>query len=202
MTLSTQIANLQQRARIIGQARLKLDTGLAISLYIRADQRAIRFGRQLAWPAPAEIATCSRAGLTIPIDAGIARYNRQTWNIIEYTWNTADAVYPQQLPLDSIVPPATTPNMTIDERFNAFHQANPHIYQALATLARQFLATGHRRLGIKMLWERLRWEMAIHADTDDGAYHLNNIYTSRYARLLSEQEPDLHGCFELRELRA
>lgn len=104
----------------------------------------------------------------------------------------------EQLVIPCIRQPILQPSMTLDERFQAFHQANPHVLEELRKLALQAQSKGIRRVGIKMLWEVLRWRgMKTHGD----AYCLNNSYTSRYARLL-ERDPALRGMFETRVLRS
>lgn len=101
----------------------------------------------------------------------------------------------------SVAAAALAPS-TLEGQFVAFHRANPHVYEALVHLTRQLVARGHRRVGIGMLYETLRWQVAM--TTSDGAspFRLNNNYRSRYARLIAEQEPDLADVFEVRELRA
>jgi len=94
-------------------------------------------------------------------------------------------------------------NLTIEERFQNFDSANPHIYQLIERMAIDLAIRGHRRIGIKMIWETLRYRYAVQSTGDgDDAYHLNNIYTSRYARKLTQQHPDLAARIELRELKA
>jgi len=89
--------------------------------------------------------------------------------------------------------------ITIDAQFEEFHRNNPEVYEELVRLARQMKARGHKRIGIKMLWEVLRWERAMKT-TDQTEWKLNNNYTSRYARLIMENEPDLKGFFVTRGL--
>jgi len=89
-----------------------------------------------------------------------------------------------------------------DRQFLAFHEANPIVYATLARLARYARQRGRHRLGVKMLWERMRWELTIETDDATSDYKLNNNYHSRYARLLMETEADLAGMFELRALRS
>jgi hypothetical protein len=89
---------------------------------------------------------------------------------------------------------------TIGDRFMCFHAANPHVYTALVRLAREAKAAGAKKLGMKLLIERLRWEMMI--ETGGDPWRLNNIYTSRYARLIAVREVDLVGFFEMRELKS
>ena len=89
---------------------------------------------------------------------------------------------------------------TIEQRFWDFHEANPNVYYALVSLARQAREAGKKRVGIAMLWERMRWELWVRTHGDD--YRLNNNFRSRYARLIAAQEPDLADVFETRKLRA
>jgi hypothetical protein len=89
---------------------------------------------------------------------------------------------------------------SIDDQFASFHKNNPHVYQLLVTLARRAKSRGRNRIGIKMLYEVARWHFYLNAKDEDG-YTLNNNYTSRYARLIEEKEPDLQGMFEFRKLR-
>lgn len=85
------------------------------------------------------------------------------------------------------------------ERFEAFHLANPQVYEALRTLAFKAIDAGHTKLGIAQLFEVCRWELLL-ASTD-RAPHLNNDYRAGYARLLMEREPRLQGAFNLRSSR-
>jgi hypothetical protein len=93
-----------------------------------------------------------------------------------------------------------TPGATIQERFESFAAANPWVLTALERLTAQWLASGHSRVGMKMLTERLRWEFGIRTRGD--AFRLNNSYTSRYARVIIARHPEWADAFETRELRA
>lgn len=79
------------------------------------------------------------------------------------------------------------PNDPLDARFWAFHHAHPEVYRLLVDLARQWRQHGHRHVGIKMLWERVRYEHRL--ALPDRPWKLNNDYPSRYARLIMAQEP-------------
>jgi hypothetical protein len=67
--------------------------------------------------------------------------------------------------------------------------------------ARAARRAGRERYGIKSIYERLRWHMNVET-TGSEEFKLNDHYTSRYARLLMENEPDLKGFFETRTLRS
>ena len=91
-----------------------------------------------------------------------------------------------------------SPEATIREAFLRFHTENPHVYDELVLLARRAKRAGSRRVGIKMLFEVLRWRHALRTGGDE--FKLNNNYHSYYARLIMAREEDLFGIFELRKL--
>lgn len=93
--------------------------------------------------------------------------------------------------------PTNGKHASIEDRFNAFHTANPHVYQALRRLALQMRRAGHKRWSTKGAFEVLRWQYAMLTESSDG-FKLNNIYTRPYAHLLMQQEPELLGFFETR----
>ena len=88
----------------------------------------------------------------------------------------------------------------LDEAFERFHRLNPRVYELLVDLARQAKTRGLERVGMKMLFEVVRWEFTL--TTTDPDWKLNNNYTSRYARLIMANEPDLAGMFATRDLRS
>lgn len=93
-------------------------------------------------------------------------------------------------------------NKTIDEAFNAFDAANPHVYDNLVRLTKRLRTAGRRRVGIGHLFEVLRWEYAIQTDHKESQYTLNNNFRSRYARKIIDENPDLQDMFEIRELKS
>ena len=88
----------------------------------------------------------------------------------------------------------------LDERFAQFHHANPNVYRALVNLARQWRSAGNDKCSMDMLFHLLRWEYGISTKATDGLL-LNNSYTSRYARLIHANEPDLRDIFNTRSLK-
>jgi hypothetical protein len=92
---------------------------------------------------------------------------------------------------------AHRPDAEIDAAFAAFHRENPDVYDELVRLARTAKERGRSRMSMRMLWEVLRYQRTLQIK-GDGEYRLNNNYTSRYARLIMDREPDLEGMFELR----
>jgi hypothetical protein len=98
--------------------------------------------------------------------------------------------------------PASRRAKTIDVRFRDFHDANPLVYASLVRLAREAKGKGHERISIGMLWEVLRWNRLVAVVDLTSEYELNDNYRSRFARLIMQQEPELDGIFEVRELRS
>ena len=98
-----------------------------------------------------------------------------------------------------IAPGQPSDETTLQQQFELFHAANPHVYEAIEKLARQWLRT-HSKVGLKLLLEVARWELAL--QTIGKAPRLNNNWTSRYARLLLADHPEWTGRIETRQLRA
>jgi hypothetical protein len=81
------------------------------------------------------------------------------------------------------------------EGFDIYHRENPHIYAKLRQYALEAKHAGRTHLGVKMLYERVRWYTMVEAK--DDTFKLNNNWHAFYARLLME-DPELAGLFETR----
>jgi hypothetical protein len=103
-------------------------------------------------------------------------------------------------PLPPMVAPAYAKTDTIEQRFIAFHKANPAVYSALRSMALGIKRQGTARYGIAGLFEVLRWRYAM--QTSGDPFKLNNNFRALYARLLMDNEPELADFFEVRERRA
>lgn len=90
---------------------------------------------------------------------------------------------------------------TIQDKFEEFHRDNPWVLDELVAKARELRELGVERYGIKALFEVLRWEHTKSVDRNTE-WALNNVYTSRYARLIEAEYEDLRGFFSTRELKA
>lgn len=101
--------------------------------------------------------------------------------------------------LTAITTPRMSRESTIQERFEAFHRANPQVYAAYRSAALQLVRQGIAHYGIAGLTERLRWDYAI--QTKGEPFKICNDFRSRYARLLAQREPELKDFFEFRQLR-
>lgn len=85
----------------------------------------------------------------------------------------------------------------IQRQFELFDRQNPEVYRELVGLSLQWRRE-HRKCGIGMLFEVLRWNRGLQTAGDD--FKLNNNFRSRYVRKLIAEHPELDGFFELREL--
>ncbi len=90
----------------------------------------------------------------------------------------------------------------LEHKFWQFHANNPKVYRHLVMFARQWrIKFGPQaKLGIKSLFERVRWEVCLSTTTDPN-FKLNNNHTAFYARLIMERNEELTGIFNLRKQR-
>lgn len=89
----------------------------------------------------------------------------------------------------------------IQEDFERFHAHNPRVYRLFDRFTRECIAKGQRRGSAKAIFERIRWEYQVELrDSLATVPKLNNNYTSRYARLWCEFNPEHKGFFRKRKL--
>lgn len=103
------------------------------------------------------------------------------------------------LNLSPLVVPIQHKGLTIEERFNRFYAANPHVADAFEALAAQWLAR-HSKVGAKAIAEQLRWRSGI--ETQGEPWKINNSLVALYARLLLDRHPEWKGRIEIRERKA
>lgn len=83
-----------------------------------------------------------------------------------------------------------------ERRFKAFCEKNGHVYEMLRDMALKLKAAGHEHWGMRNLYEKLRYDLAV--QTTEAAPNLNDWYAPMFARLLMQREPELRGMFKLR----
>ena len=98
-----------------------------------------------------------------------------------------------------LVSPDHEPEATIEERWTAWRTANPWVLDALEHLAADWLNARHSRIGVKALWEVIRWQ---YGQTTGDTFKANNDFTSRAARDLIARRPEWADRIETRTLRA
>lgn len=75
------------------------------------------------------------------------------------------------------------------------------VYREFVTIAKQLRAAGQEHYGAKSIMETIRYHRAVRGPATEP-FRINNVYTSRIARLAMEQHPELSGMFETRELKS
>lgn len=85
---------------------------------------------------------------------------------------------------------------SLKQRFMKFHEANPHVYQAIVKKALALQRNGISRFGIAAIFETLRYDAAL--QTGGDSFKLNNSYRAFYSRLIMKNFWELDGFFETR----
>jgi hypothetical protein len=199
-------AGLDRRAGQTGRAVLQVQTGTIVLDRSNPELWRLAIGCVGVWPSGDE---CTQIASLLGVPDDIQRNydeKRSGYRVVEYLWTPdgSPVEQPIQPPLAEGLAPLrpiqADKNVPIEQRFRLFHAANPQVYGELRRMAISLVRAERKHFGIKMLWENLRYSYTV--ATHDDPYKLNNIYTSHYARLLMEREPELAGVFETRDLRA
>lgn len=86
----------------------------------------------------------------------------------------------------------------IRKEFDNFHFNNPHVYTEIVRLARQVKKRGHKRYGIKAIFEVIRFHSIM--ETRGDPFKINNNYAPYYSRMVMNENKDLEGFFQLRSI--
>lgn len=99
-----------------------------------------------------------------------------------------------------MVAPSRT-RQTPQDRFKAFHRANPGVWALFRQFAHEAKQAGQTRFSADAILHRIRWHVRIETRSSDGR-KINNDFAAYYARMLMADEPEFAGFFELRTTRA
>lgn len=86
---------------------------------------------------------------------------------------------------------------SMQERFEAFHEANPEVYRAFKVKALRLIHAGVRRYSAKAIVEVIRYDRVIKAHDPDG-FRINNNHSSGFARLFARDYPQHRHFFSYR----
>ena len=90
---------------------------------------------------------------------------------------------------------------SIQESYERWKAKNPGVIDLFDRFAME--ASGRRkRVGVKLLAERVRGEVNITINRTGEVFRINNNYTSRIARDLITRHPEMDGVIETRCLRS
>ena len=84
-----------------------------------------------------------------------------------------------------------------DAAAGEFDKQNPEVWGLFRKYALQALDSGRKRMGAKMIFERIRWYSTVETSTVD--FKLNNNYTAYYARKFNLVHPGRMDFFATRE---
>ena len=90
--------------------------------------------------------------------------------------------------------------MTVQQRFEIFDEQHPEVWVLFVQFSQQVRAAGRDKYSARAIIHRIRWHYAVNPERDEG-FKINDVFSSRYARKLLEDDPTFVGFFELRELR-
>ncbi len=99
----------------------------------------------------------------------------------------------------ALVAPDYEPDLTLAERYAQFVAANPQVLDAFEAVTDEWLSAGHRRVGMKAVAERIRWETGVRMGE---SWKVNNSFVSFIARDLIARRPEWAECIETRVMRA
>ena len=96
---------------------------------------------------------------------------------------------------------------TVKEKFDAFDAVNPHVWGLYKRFAAQAIKAGVKRMGSKLIIERIRWEAAV-STTGAGwsvagkkKFLIDNRFTAHYARKFLAAYPKAGELFETRVIK-
>jgi hypothetical protein len=126
---------------------------------------------------------------------------RSNWHELRRKPKAAPASPPAEVEAPSLfdMPEPLEDTDSIQARFERFDAENPEVYKTLVILMHEMKMKGIQRWSVKAAFEVLRYQ-TITTGGDD--FKLPNDYTSRYARKLLQEFPQLEGFIEIRELKS
>ena len=87
-----------------------------------------------------------------------------------------------------------------DRKFFEYHRENPHVFALITRYANDVKQAGYKHYGMHTIMHRIRWHINIDSK-DRAGFKMNNNYSSRYARLLIQENPEFDGFFRNRRLK-
>lgn len=80
-----------------------------------------------------------------------------------------------------------------------YDRENPLIWEYFVHFTFEMINKGYKKVGSKMIFERIRWESMIR--TEAKPFKVNNNYTPYYARKFEREYPDHKGIFCMRDAK-
>jgi hypothetical protein len=92
---------------------------------------------------------------------------------------------------------AMEPKTMLDRAFEAFHLANPRVWELFVRFTFEAIDAGHKNYSARAIAHRIRWHTTV--ETTDTDYKINNNHVRRYALKFMREYPEHGGFFRTRE---
>jgi len=90
--------------------------------------------------------------------------------------------------------------MTIQDKFNKYHAANPDVYALFVKYAREVQTVGFTRYSAWAIMNRIRWHHDVNTPMK-GEFKISNDYIAWYARkAISDYPEQFIGFFKTKKL--
>ena len=87
----------------------------------------------------------------------------------------------------------------LEQEFEDFHIANPHIWDAIEEYVHKAISNGIEHWSMRSIFEVIRWDSAIR--TNSRGYKINDHLTPYYARHWNKIYPEYNEFFSLRKTK-
>lgn len=87
---------------------------------------------------------------------------------------------------------------SVEEAAAAFIDKNPEVWALFRRFTLEAISAGRKRLGIALIFERMRWETMLTSDDPDG-FKLNNNHKAFFARKFMAERPEYTSLFTTRK---
>jgi hypothetical protein len=101
-------------------------------------------------------------------------------------------------PLDPVTQPQYIKHMTNPYKWLLYHKTNPHVAREIIRRARLLKRTGHKKIGIALIVEAMRYDYALKTADPSSQFKISNDYRAYYARYCMEITTDLPGFFKIK----
>lgn len=89
---------------------------------------------------------------------------------------------------------------TLTERFEAYHAANPNVYDMFVLFTQDAILAGKTKLSHWLIINRIRWESDIVVRTVEP-FKISNDFVALYARKYMKEHPEHGEIFNTKEMK-
>lgn len=89
---------------------------------------------------------------------------------------------------------------TLTERFETYHENNPHIYEMFVEKTMFVINQGIKKIGAWVIIGEIRW-LGIVVNRDGERYKISNDLTALYARKFQKDYPQFAYIFDTKQMK-